>query len=126
MQILLHEPFPSINQQHDHARGVDSRQRFHDAELFDRVAHLATAPHAGRIDQGVALTIALVGNENAIPGGAGLVEDHYPLFPEHAIDERRLTDVGTAHHADHKPPGRLFLFRQRLGKQVTNSVFQSA
>ena len=49
MQILLHQPLPGINEQHDYASRIDRCQRFNDAELFDGFANLTASPHAGRV-----------------------------------------------------------------------------
>ena len=59
---------------------------------------LAPATHTGGVDQHIILLIPLHGNIHRVPGGAGHVIYHHPLFTQNAVGQGRLAHIGTAHN----------------------------
>jgi hypothetical protein len=100
VRILVGNVLAGIEHQHDDVGLLDRLQGLDDRELLDGLEDLALAAQAGGVDQGVVLALALERHGDGIARGARLVEGDDALLAEQRIDERRLADVGPAHHGD--------------------------
>src|SRR5690606_15858812 len=79
----------------DHYVGVLNRlQRLDHGELFDRFEDLAATAYACGVDQRVFFVATFEGNIDTVSGGSSLIINNDPLFPEHAVDQRRFADIG--------------------------------
>ena len=86
---------------------IDGLEGFNDRKLFHGFAHVLALAHAGGVDQGVFLAVALVVDVNTVAGGARLIEHHHPLLAQQAIDEGGFAHIGPAHHG-HADTVRVF------------------
>ena len=86
-EVLVGDPFASIDhQQHD--VGVFNRlQRFDHRELFHDVGDFPALAHPGGIDEHVFALVTLHRDINAVTGGARHIVDHHAIFTEDAIGE---------------------------------------
>src|SRR5690606_9012139 len=100
VEVVFDHAFARVHHEDHHVSVLDRLQCLDHGKLFHRLEDLAATAYARGIDQRVFLVTAFEWNVNAVAGGAGLVIDDDPLFTEHAVDQRRLTDVGTADHGD--------------------------
>ena len=102
-------------------------QGFNDGEFLNRFLHIFTAADTGGINQSVGLVKTLIGDIDAVAGGAGLVIHHHPLFTQHAIHQRRFAHVRAP---DHRNTGTFARFPTvklfRLGKFPEHDFHQTA
>src|SRR5690606_21990128 len=100
VQVVLDHALAGIHDEDHHVGVLDRLQRLDHGEFFHRLEDLAATAHARGIDQGVLFITALERNVDAVAGGASLVVHNDALFAKHAVDQRRLADVGTADDGD--------------------------
>ena len=79
---------------------LDGLQGLDDAEFLDRLLDARAAPHARRVDQRVALAVALEGHHDGIARGPRLIECHHAILAEQAVDQRALADIRAADDRD--------------------------
>src|SRR5690606_15800565 len=95
VEVVVDHPLAGIHDEYHDVGVLDRLQRLDHRELFHRLEDLAATAHAGGVDQGVLLVIALERDVDTVARGTGLVIDDDPLFTEHTVDQRGLADVGT-------------------------------
>ncbi len=100
VQVVVHHAFAGVHDEDHHVGVLDRLQRLHHRELLDFLVDLAALAHAGGVDEGVLLVIALERDVDTVAGGARLVVHHHALLAEHAVDQGRLADVGAADDGD--------------------------
>ncbi len=100
VEVVLDHALAGVHHEDHHVGVLDGLEGLHHRELLHRLEDLAAAAHAGGVDQGVLLFVALERDVDAVAGGAGLVVDDHPLLAEHAVDQGRLADVGAADDGD--------------------------
>ena len=93
MQVLIHQPFPGVDNQDDHMGIVDGLKGFNDGELLHHFTDVFAPAHTRCIDQRVLVIHAFERDINAVSGGTGHVIDNHPVFPEHTINQCRLAHV---------------------------------
>src|SRR3989338_4948463 len=96
VKVMIDHTFAGIHDEYHDVGVLDRLQGFHHRELFHRLKDLAATTYASGINQGVLLVIALERDVDTIAGGTGLVIHDDSFFTEHAVDQGRLADVGTA------------------------------
>jgi hypothetical protein len=67
---------------------------------FSTALDARAAPDAGRVDQRVALAVALERHHDGVARRAGLIEGDHAILAEQPIDQGALADVGAADHRD--------------------------
>ena len=100
VQVLFDDTFPGIDHEDHHVGVLDRLQGLDHRELLDGLEYLAAAAHPGGVDQGVGLAMPFVGDIDTVAGGTGLIEHHHTVLTEHAVDQRRLADVGSTDDGD--------------------------
>ena len=119
--LLRDTALPGVQHQHHHVGCVDSLQGFDDAEFFHCFTNPAATSHPGGIDEGIAHPVAFEGNEDAVAGGARLVEGDDALLAEDTIHQGGLAHIGPADDGDmnaaHAHGGRVCRVRLRQGRQ---------
>ena len=106
VRVLLGDAVLRVEHEHDDVRVVDRLHRLDDRELLGRLDHLALPAHAGRVDDRVALAVALEVERDRVARRARLVERDNALLAEQRVDERGLADVRAADDRDaHAPLG---------------------
>ena len=74
--------------------GFDRLQSLDDAEFLDRILDARAAPDAGRVDERIALAVALERHEYGVPRRSRLIEGDHAILAEQTIDQCALADVG--------------------------------
>ena len=99
-RVLLGDVVLRVHDDDHHVGGLDGLQGLDHAEFLDRLLDPRAAPQARRIDQRIALAVALEGHHDGIARGARLVVGDQPILAQQAIDQRALADVGAAYDRD--------------------------